>query len=371
MVRKQIKQILNSLVGNGVFTFMFGLATIAALVTNETTGLSLTDLSQASVRSMTTTAGGASLYVVLNGGPQPDGIYRSHDNGLSWQYLSDEPGLGFNILVAHPTDTTTLYGGSVGGAAVTTNSLWRSEDGGQSWQEFRLDLPADPNGQLPAVTALAVDPHKPKSFYVGTDGRGVYRFDLSVSGYGYTLIGDLSLYDAHINSLAIGVDSQLYALTNEGLFTTGGDTWQKIESIPEIPISLAIAPTDRQIIYAAGPSSGVYHSTDAGQTWERIGGEWWMIPGTALRGTALAVDAKDANHVAVATAYQVGSEMVGGSIYETRNAGHSWVKVADVNGVVNQLVVNRDTIYAIAPNLVRYKQPTRTAAIIPIAELNS
>ena len=353
--RYRLKRILHSLTDSGLFTFALGIGLIALFVGHQTPKLSTEDFSEAWVQTITATAEGEAVYVVFNNGPQPDGLYRSQDNGQSWEYLSDKPGAYFNVLAVDPTDETTLYGGTVGASAVIAHSLWRSEDSGQTWQELLLDLPTDPEGYLPTITTLTIDPQQPEILYVGTEGRGLYRFNTETDGYGYTAMGGVSAYNADIKQATVSNDSQLYVLTRDGLFIVTEDNWQKLDTVPEIPISLAISPSDRDILYIGGPSSGVYRSTDAGQTWQWIGGEWWTIPGAALRGTALTVDVQDAKHVIAATAYQVGDEMVGGNIYETYNAGLTWVKVAEANGVIDHLVLNDEAIYAIGSNgLARY-----------------
>jgi hypothetical protein len=111
---------------------------------------------------------------------------------------------------------------------------------------------------------------------------------------------------------------------------------------------------------------------DAGQTWVKVGGDWWDVPGAALRGSALTVDEQNADHVVAATAYQVGSKLVGGQIYETHDAGQTWVKVADANGVVQELVIDDGAIYAVADNgMVRYGPASDTVPGISPTDLRS
>ncbi|NIO69572.1 MAG: hypothetical protein GTN71_11215, partial [Anaerolineae bacterium] len=209
-------------------------------------------------------------------------------------------------------------------------------------------LPANPYGELPAVNALAVDPYQPGVLYVGTDGHGVYRINDDDGRNSYKLVGGLSLYDAHVNSVVVGPDSRLYALTSDGLFVTDGDTWQKL-SLPELAVSLAVAPDNPQTLYAGCVSTGIYRTTDGGQTWEPINNGLETIPGAALRVTALAVDEQDPNHVVAATAYGVGDfavQLVSWGIYESRDAGRSWTKLAEADEVVMQITIDQGVISA-------------------------
>jgi len=155
-----------------------------------------------------------------------------------------------------------------------------------------------------------------------------------------------------------GPDSRLYALTSDGLFVTDGDTWQKL-SLPELAVSLAVAPDNPQTLYAGCVSTGIYRTTDGGQTWEPINNGLETIPGAALRVTALAVDERDPNHVALATAYGVGGQLVPWGIFESHDGGHSWTKLAEADEVVMQLAINQGVISAATANgLARYGEPS-------------
>jgi photosystem II stability/assembly factor-like uncharacterized protein len=362
-------RILNLIIRITLFAVILSGGTMAALVAGETPGLALADLSHASVQTMTTATQGDVIYAGLVGGPQPTGIYRSEDSGRTWQMISSGPGVAVNALAIHPANEAVLYAGTAGGPAATTYSLWRSTNGGQTWHSFTLGLPSDPYGMIPTVTTLAADPNQPDILYVGTDGQGAYRFDTGRNSY--ELIGGLSLYNANVNSLVIGPDSRVYALTNDGLFVMGRDAWQKIETLPELAVSLAVAPDDPQTIYAGGASTGAFRATDGGQSWEPISVGLEMIPGAALRVTALTVDELDANHVVAATAYGLGSRLARGGIYESADAGVNWTKLANSDGVVKSLMLNQGIVYAATTSgLARYGTPAAAAPAIALPDLS-
>jgi photosystem II stability/assembly factor-like uncharacterized protein len=204
--------------------------------------------------------------------------------------------------------------------------------------------------------------------YVGTDGQGVYRFDEGRNSY--ELIGGVSLYDVHVHGLVISPDSRVYALTSDGLFSTDGYAWQKLESLPELAISLAVAPNDPQRLYAGGTSTGAFRATDGGLTWERISNGLDIVPGAALRVTALAVDEQNPDHVVLATAYGLGSRLARGAIYESTDAGLNWAKLADADSVVINLTFNQGLVYAATANgLVKYGEPDTTTSVISLPDL--
>jgi len=361
-------RVLNIVVRSALFGVILGVGTMAALVTGETPGLALADLSGASVQAVATATQSEVMYAGMVGGLQPTGIYRSDDNGLSWQMISSGPGVAVNALAVHPANDAVVYAGTSGGAAATTYSLWRSTNGGQTWHSFTLGLPADAYGMLPTVTALAVDPKQPGVLYVGTDGQGVYRFDEGHNSY--ELIGGVSLYNAHVTGLVVGPDSGVYALTNDGLFVTNGYAWQKIQTLPELAVSLAIAPSDPQTLYAGGSSTGAFRATDGGQSWEPISGGLEMIPGAALRVTALTVDEQNPDHVVAATAYGLGSRLARGGIYESSDAGLNWVKLAEADGIVKNLTLSQGIVYAATSNgLARYGESSAPALAITLPDL--
>jgi photosystem II stability/assembly factor-like uncharacterized protein len=361
-------RILNLIVRIGLFALILSLGTMAALVAGETPGLALADLSGASVQTVAMATHGDVIYAGLVGGPQPTGIYLSEDNGRTWQMVSSGPGVAVNALAIHPANDTVVYAGTQGGPASTTYSLWRSTNGGQSWRSFTLSLPTDPYGMIPTVTALAVDPNQPGVLYAGTDGQGVYRFDEGRNSY--QLIGGVSLYNAHVNGLVVGSDSRVYALTNEGLFVADGVDWQKLESLPELAVSLAVAPSDPQTIYAGGASTGAFRATDGGQTWQPINTGIDMIPGAALRITALDVDEQNPNHVVAATAFGLGSQLARGGIYGSTDAGLNWSKIAEADGIVKSLTLNQGIVYAATTNgLASYGEANAPAPVILLPDL--
>jgi len=174
------------------------------------------------------------------------------------------------------------------------------------------------------------------------------------------VVGGLSLYYAHVNSVVVGPDSRVYALADEGLFVTDGDAWQEL-SLPELAVSLAVAPEDPQTLYVGCVSTGAYRTTDGGQTWKPINNGLDMVPGAALRITALVVDEENPNHVVAAIAYGVGGgsvQLVPWGIYESQDVGRCWTKLADTDGIVMQLTINRGVISAATANgLARYGEP--------------
>jgi hypothetical protein len=357
-----------------VFGLILALGTTTALVVGESQGMALSSLSNTSVQAVARSDQGDALYVALDGGVQPAGIYRSEDSGLTWRMVSSGPGSALKALAVHPTQPNIVYAGTSGGPAVNSASLWRSDDGGATWYRFSVGMPADPYGNVPAVTALAVKSSEPNVLYVGTAGQGVYRFDVERNGY--ELVGGISMYAAHVRSLVFGPQDRLYAITSQGAFFTDSGGWQPLARVPEQPASLAAAPNDPDTLFIGGVSTGIYRTTDGAATWELVGEGITVLPGAALRVTALAVDAQDGNRVVAATALGLGGRLVGDALYQSDNSGATWTKVAELQGIVDQLAVERGVIYAAGANgLARYgatiEPPATSFAGVNLAALTN
>ncbi|MCB0209267.1 MAG: hypothetical protein KDJ52_08050 [Anaerolineae bacterium] len=333
-----------------LFLVTLVVGTTAVMLMGETSGLALADLSNATVKAVTV-ADDQVMYAALQGGPQADGIYRSDDKGLTWQRVSSGPDGVLTALVAHHTNPETLFAGTEGGPVTTTNNLWRSYDSGKTWQKLFISLPAHPDGLVPAVTTLAIDDTQPYKLFIGTADSGVYLFDIGADGHGYRLVGGVSGHQMHIKDLVVGERNRVYALTDEGLFVSGDvEAWYALTLPAERPIAIA---TSTNAIYAAAESGAIYYSSNGGQDWTQIGGNWPAVSEAKLQATALTVDKKNQNHAVVSTAYVIGGQLVGGSIYETYNAGSEWIKIAEANGVVDELLLNSDIIYGVSPTGLR------------------
>jgi photosystem II stability/assembly factor-like uncharacterized protein len=109
------------------------------------------------------------------------GMYRSDDGGRSWQSI--EAGLpstfGFPAA-AHPRDPDTLYllplNGDIAGRYVpdAKAAVWRTRDGGASWQDLREGLPQENVFFGVLRQAMATDRLEPAGVYFGTNSGALY-----------------------------------------------------------------------------------------------------------------------------------------------------------------------------------------------------
>jgi photosystem II stability/assembly factor-like uncharacterized protein len=109
------------------------------------------------------------------------GMYRSDDGGRSWQSI--EAGLpstfGFPSAV-HPRDPETLYllplNGDVLGRYVPDGkaAVWRTRDGGKTWKALRKGLPQKNVFFGVLRQAMATDPLEPAGIYFGTNSGALF-----------------------------------------------------------------------------------------------------------------------------------------------------------------------------------------------------
>src|ERR1044072_4567560 len=108
------------------------------------------------------------------GGPRPDiGVLRSDDYGHSWRSIAKglPSDFGFPIVV-HPHDADTVYVVPLAGMTRTcpdgAPAVWRSENGGDSWQRLAKGFPKKDSYVTVLRDGLDVDELKSPALYMGT-----------------------------------------------------------------------------------------------------------------------------------------------------------------------------------------------------------
>ena len=163
----------------------------------------------------------------------PDGA-RSEANWsplgpLAWNTTSYNPGNGrVNAVAMDPTDPDVLYVGT------PSAGLWKSIDGGGTWQSLFTDLPSM------GVSSIVVDPDDPSVVYMATgDGDGADTYSMGV----------------------------LKSTDGGATWNTTGLSWTLDEA--RTTRCLRMAPTDPQRMLCAA-SGGLFFSADGGGTWDQV-----------------------------------------------------------------------------------------------------
>lgn len=171
----------------------------------------------------------------------------------SWQQASDTDGIEFYDIAVCPSNPLLQYAGTY-----SANGLYRSENGGETWQQWALSERATP---------VVVNPtNNCTEAFVGTWGNGVYR----VTGQNQAAQINQGLGSLHLYGLAITADGQtLYAGTNtDGVYrtSTSNINWTAVNNgISDLRISSLYLISDT--LYAGSQLCTYYYSSDGGNSW--------------------------------------------------------------------------------------------------------
>jgi photosystem II stability/assembly factor-like uncharacterized protein len=176
-------------------------------------------------------------------------LYQTTNHENSWRPISPDltegkKTLGVTTIAVAPSDSNTVYAGTGNSKVwITTNALAAS---GRTWKKINNGLPPR------YVTALAVDPKKPKTAYVAFSG---------FSGFGDQL-------------------GHVFATQN------GGGSWADISgNLPNIPVNAIVVNPARPSQLFAGTDIGVFYTDDGGADWNLLG---TGLPQVAVLGLTLA-----------------------------------------------------------------------------------
>jgi photosystem II stability/assembly factor-like uncharacterized protein len=275
------------------------------------------------------------------------GVWETRDAGRTWQPIFDGQPIGsIGALAVAPSNPRVLYAGS-GEADMRSDiaqgdGMYRSTDGGKTWKHIGL---ADSQ----QIGRVLVHPQNPDVVYAAALGhpygpnaeRGVYRS------------------------------------------RDGGASWQKVLGKDQDTgaIDLAFEPGRPEVIYAAlwqtrrtpwniyppsnGPGSGLYKSTDGGDSWKPItGGGLPAKPGRI----GLAVTPSRPQRV-----YAMVDAEAGGGLYRSDDGGESWAHASGDTRIWQRgwyfggIAVeprNPDIVYACNTNLYRSDDAGKT--FVPI-----
>ena len=235
------------------------------------------------------------------------GIFKTTDGGIHWAPISDgQLKLGsIGAIAVADSDPNVIYAGTgesdLRGNASHGDGVYKSTDAGKTWKNVGLV-------DTQQIGAIKIDPKNPDIAYVAAVGH------------------------------MAGPNAE------RGVFRTrdGGKTWQKVlfKSDRAGATDLSIDPTNSQVLYASiyqfvrkpwtfesgGPDSGLWKSTDGGDTWTDISRNPGMPKGVLGR-IGIAVSPARAGSMWVLV------EAEEGGVFHSDDGGAIWTKVNDQRDV--------------------------------------
>ncbi|MBV9775103.1 MAG: hypothetical protein JO040_14215 [Gemmatimonadetes bacterium] len=282
-----------------------------------------------------------------------------------------------------PGDPNTYWVGSASGG------VFKTTNGGNTWEEVFAKQPTA------SIGAVALAPSNPNVVWVGT-GEGNPRNDIT-NGHGVYYSPDAGRTwrfaglpeVGQIPRIAVDPQDPEHALVaalgkvwvpnaERGVFSTrdGGRTWRKVLFVNDTTgaVDLTFQPGNPRVVFAAtwqmrrfpwelvdgGPGSGIWRSTDGGDTWTRLRGG---LPEGIVGRIAIGIAPSNPSHL-----YAV-VESRAGTLYESTDAGDHWRLVSSSRGYsvrpwyfsqVNVSPENENHVYFASFNLMESTDGGRT-----------
>ncbi len=252
-------------------------------------------------------------------------------------------------------DPMTYYMGTTGGG------LWKTEDAGQRWHNI-----SDGYFEMGSVGAVAVSTYNTNIVYVGMGehaprgvmtsyGDGVYKSTDAGKTWKHLglektqHISRIIIHPTNPDIIYVAAQGQLYGPNKErGIYksTDGGKTWKNTLFVNNLTgcSELSIDANYPEIMYAAmwehqrkpnmvvsgGEGSGLYKSTDAGETWTE------MTEGLPEEKGKMAISVSPANSNKVYALIESDTNQDKGGLFVSNNAGKSWHMISGDNRLVQR-----------------------------------
>lgn len=276
------------------------------------------------------------------------GLWKTTDGGISWAPVTDgqlaSSSVGAVAVAPSNPDVVWLAMGEtqLRGNVMQGDGMYRSTDGGRTWRHAGL-------ANVPAIGRVRVDPSDPDRAYVAalgdpfgpSDARGIYR--TTDGGKSWRLV-------LHNGPRAEGADLVIDPNNPQILFATLWEVYR--------------APW---ILSSGGPGSGLYKSTDGGDTWQEL----TRAPGlpNGVRGKmTVAVSGADSRRV------YANIEAVDGGLHRSDDGGATWVRINAHRDLWQRAFYflrvvadpeDRETVYVLSFQLERSRDGGRSFTPVP------
>jgi len=230
------------------------------------------------------------------------GVFKTTDAGGSWRNITDgwvESGSVGGIAVA-PSDPNVIYVG-MGEADIRGNfsrgdGVYKSTDAGKTWKHLGLEDTKqigrvivhreDPDVAFVAALGHVFGPNAQRGVFRTTDGGETWEKVLYVDDETGAIDVRMDPFNPRVVYAGMWqVKRSPWSLWSggegSGLYrsTDGGETWEELtEGLPadiKGKVGVSPSPARRDLVYAIieAEDGGVFRSDDAGETWRRVNSE--------------------------------------------------------------------------------------------------
>lgn len=215
------------------------------------------------------------------------GVYKSTDGGDTWdKVLYVDEHTGVIDMAVDPTDPDVVYaatyqrlrrawGFNGGGPG---SGIWKSTDGGETWDELENGLPSGDKGRI-GIAVAESNPRVVMALVETADDEttGVYRSE--DAGMSWEMVNDQNIRPMYYSHIFIDPsdDEVVYTLaTRSYVSDDGGRTFSQIALAPTYDVGvhadhhgLWINPRDPEHLYLVG-DAGMHESYDRGINFRRM-----------------------------------------------------------------------------------------------------
>ncbi|MAD59330.1 MAG: glycosyl hydrolase [Flammeovirgaceae bacterium] len=230
------------------------------------------------------------------------GVWKTTDSGQNWKNISDGFfGGSIGAISASQSDPNILYVGTGektvrGNVSPGYGGFWKSDDAGETWKKMNLDI------DQVQVGRIAIHPKNPDIVYIAIIGdlfknskkRGVYKSSDGGQTWKHVLFSnersgavDISIDKNNpriIFASTWNIRRTPYSLESggegSGLWksTDGGETWNNISGNDGLPSGLwgisgvSVSPVNSKKIFALieNKDGGLFRSDDGGNSWKKV-----------------------------------------------------------------------------------------------------
>jgi photosystem II stability/assembly factor-like uncharacterized protein len=268
-------------------------------------------------------------------------------DALKWRCIGPPRGGRVVAVAGDPQDRNVFYFGACAGG------VWKTTDGGTYWR-----CVSDGCLGSASIGALAVAPSDPNVIYAGT-GETEIRLDVSYGDGVYKstdagrtwrhlglresrFVGRIGIHPQNPDLVYVAALGDVFGTNEErGVFRSadGGTTWRKVlyRDANSGAVDLSIDPHNPRILFAAfwqarrnfwnlssgGPGSGLFRSTDGGESWTEVS-RYPGLPAGPLGKIGVAVSPARAGRVWALV--ETEAEKTG--LYRSEDYGENWTLVS-------------------------------------------